>query len=292
MIMKRTIVGLGGIAISAFLVVAPLNTADAADLPVKVPLPPPPVWTWTGFYLGIQGGAGWGTSRDLATAEQCTPFFCGGSGAIVPISIPGSTGYSAALSGWHGGGTVGFNWQRDQVVFSVEADISGAAIDGTADCDSFANALPVLQSSAPATCSTKLKSFGTLTGRLGIVIDRALVYIKGGGAWGDFNHSILLTTCTFGACFDGAWSGSRSESRWGATAGVGVEYAFWNNWSAKIEYDYMDFGTKNIEITLTDPVHAGVVQNVWLDDRERVHVIKAGLNYRFNWWGGPIVTRY
>jgi outer membrane immunogenic protein len=287
MIMKRTIIGLGGLAISAFLVVAPMDTAGAADLPVKVPPPPPPVWTWTGFYLGIQGGAGWGTSRDLLTAAQ----FCGTTTCNSPLSvaIPGATGYSPTISGWHGGGTAGFNWQTGQVVFGVEADISAASIDGTADCDSFANLLIGI---SPATCSTKLKSFGTLTGRLGIAIDHALVYIKGGGAWGNFSHSIVMTNCNFAPC-SGAWTGSSSESRWGATAGVGVEYAFWGNWSAKIEYDYMDFGTKNIEVTTINSIQNFPESiRIFLDDRERVHVIRAGLNYRFNWWGGPVVTRY
>jgi outer membrane immunogenic protein len=250
--------------------------AAAADLLVKAP-PPPPPWSWTGFYVGLQGGAGWGT-EERGFIEFCNP---GGSCPIIN-AVPGTERSSFTLNGLHGGGTAGFNWQKGPIVFGVEGDISGSDINGTGDCStSFGDA---------AGCHTKLDWFATLTGRLGFTVDHALIYIKGGGAWGHFNHDVVSTAAGCGApglsC-----SSSIGDNRSGFTVGTGIEYAIWHNWSAKVEYDYIDFGTKNLAFPLI--VNTGKFAGTsFVDDRERVHVVRAGLNWRFDWGGWPIIARY
>src|SRR6202521_4016890 len=101
-----------GTAISLAMVAG----AAAADLPVytKAPPPAPPSWSWTGFYVGVQGGSGWGTNEMNETSVQLVP----GTG-VIPV-VPNSASASYGLNGWHGGGTAGYNWQAGQIVFGVE----------------------------------------------------------------------------------------------------------------------------------------------------------------------------
>jgi len=138
--------------------------------------------------------------------------------------------------------------------------------------------------------------FGTLTGRLGVTVDHALLYVKAGGAWARFNHDIATGFPL--SVLPPFFADSARDNRLGFTVGVGVEYAFWGNWSAKVEYDYMDFGSKNVEFVSSfvgAPIFGPpLALNQFADDRERVHVVKAGLNYRF-WWGKaptPVTAKY
>jgi outer membrane immunogenic protein len=129
----------------------------------------------------------------------------------------------------------------------VEGDISGANINGNGDCT---NAMPGNNMAfAPLLaistgCRTSMTWFGTLTGRLGFTVDHALIYVKGGGTDAHFNYT-ATSTSTF-ILVAAPLTPTLGENRFGGTAGFGIEYAFLNNWSAKLEYDYMDFGTKNL----------------------------------------------
>jgi outer membrane immunogenic protein len=152
----------------------------------------------------------------------------------------------------------------------------------------------------------------TVAARLGWTIDHALLYLKGGGAWVHDKHEI---TCTpFDGCGSGGppvlfasdggtvFSGSRTRAGW--MFGAGVEYAFTPNWSAKIEYDYMDFGTARVNLGTGPaliscrtgaPLHE--CDSLPVDIKQRLHLVKAGVNYRF-WWGkapfgkSPVVASY
>jgi outer membrane immunogenic protein len=259
-------------------------SAAAADLPLYTKAPPPvPGWSWTGFYLGVQGGAGWGTNADSVTAAT----FCTGANCAVSQLTPGGLLQdSYGLNGLHGGGTAGFNWQRGLVVFGVEGDISAADIKGTGDCTNSFGVVAAGGNPLRAGCQTKMTWFGTVTGRLGVTVDHALVYIKGGAAFAHFDHDV--TTGTPGVPGAAGPSFSTGADRTGFTIGTGIEFAVWGNWSAKVEYDYMDFGTKNLNFL---DAHVVVLPTIttsqFADVREQVHVVRAGLNYRFNWGGMP-----
>jgi len=116
---------------------------------------------------------------------------------------------------------------------------------------------------------------GSVTGRLGYSFGPALLYAKGGYAFKDGDHLIVA-----GAPFGFTTTGNTRD---GYTVGAGLEYMFAPNWSAKIEYQYYNFGSTTF---LTGP--AGVIGARFNDDE---HTVKAGLNYRFN-WGGPMAARY
>jgi outer membrane immunogenic protein len=154
-------------------------------------------------------------------------------------------------------------------VFGIEGDFSASDVSG---CTRF-------NTIALAGC-TDVNWYATVTGRLGIAFDRSLLYVKGGAAFTDEDHFIVST-----AAGGGTASTSISNSRTGWTVGAGLEYALWDNWSAKIEYNFMDFGTDNRTMTGV----AGGTTNFDID--QQVHVVKFGVNYRFN-WGAPVVARY
>jgi len=275
--MKR--ITLGRLAISALVLAAPLSAANAADLEFKTPTPPPPVGSWTGFYVGLQGGAGFGLTETAVTASQGIPSPPG----IFNVYTPGAYAVNALdYVGLHGGGTAGFNWQTGPIVFGVEGDISGADLDGADNCATdFTFGTP---SPNQVRCDTKLSAFGTVTGRLGMSSDRMLVYIKGGGAWAHFNQDVTAVNLVFGPGGTVADAASIADNRLGYTVGTGIEYAVWNHWSAKVEYDFLGFGTKNLVFPLMGPnvINQGLTTvNVFANDRESVSVIRAGLNYRF-----------
>jgi outer membrane immunogenic protein len=273
--MKRTILAIA----SALILGAP--AANAADMAVKAPPPPPaPVFSWTGFYIGGQGGGGWGNSSGTANTTQ----FCGAGVAClaaVPITPPIAL-QNTSMSGGFGGVTAGFNYQLDRVVLGIEGDWSAADINGSGACNPAAMAVFFGGGGvATGTCGTQLRDFGTVTGRLGVTWDRALLYVKGGGAWARYNYtgtSVVAGTAGPAANFN--------DDRSGYTIGVGLEYAFTPNWSAKIEYQHMGFDGRNIVYPYVNvpPFLAGVF-NVTSNDSERVDIVRAGINYRFSWLG-------
>jgi outer membrane immunogenic protein len=115
-----------------------------------------------------------------------------------------------------------------------------------------------------------------------LAVDHALIYVKGGGAWANDKDQILLSLSPFPV-----FNASGTVGGW--MFGTGIEYAVTNAWSAKIEYDYLDLGTKTFTFLglSTNTVQAGFNNNVPI--RERVQLVKFGINYHF---GGPVATRY
>ena len=249
----------------------------AADIPLKAP-PPPPAWTWTGFYIGLQAGGGWGTTGLVSTSGvACAP----GLGCTPPFPASGLPPGSYNTHGPFGGGTLGYNWQINRLVLGIEGDASAANIYGSGIGIAVApGGGPGCPGGfgAPTTCNTSMTWFGTVTGRLGVAFDRALWYAKGGAAFARFNDNAVL----FGPPLSAA--ASVSDNRTGWTIGAGIEFAFSNSISTKFEYDYMDFGTKNIDYVFSGSLLAppGATALEFTNARERVSILRAGLNYRFN----------
>jgi outer membrane immunogenic protein len=255
--MKKAL--LAGIALAALTVGAiPATAADLATRPVyKAPVMVPTLYNWSGFYVGGHVGGAWSDENWRQTTSS------------LGLPLDRSTG-SSNMSGFLGGAQAGFNWQAGSWVFGVEGDWSWTDADGCKGHVVFP---------AYSGC-TNVNWYATATGRLGYAWDRTLLYVKGGAAFEDADRFIT---------FNGvATTNSVSNTRTGWTVGGGLEYAFWDNWSAKIEYNYMDFGHEGSTFTYTaNPV--GLVEN-WRTENQ-VHVVKAGINYHFN-WGAPLVARY
>src|SRR5262245_15077904 len=166
------------------------------------------------------------------------------------------------LNGLLGGGQVGCDYQfAHRVVVGVEGSFSGTNIKGDSEHD------PVDHS--------KINWIATATARIGFTADSALIYVKGGAAWLRERH-------TFDNC-DGFCTVGQSRTGW--LFGTGIEYAISPGWSAKVEYNYMDFGSKNV-VDIRDCSCDPDIFRV----KQQIHAIKFGVNYRF--WGGPITARY
>jgi outer membrane immunogenic protein len=227
----------------------------AADMPLKAPPLPAPAYSWTGFYVGINGGDGWGTS------SSNSDFSLAGTSFNLPIASQG-------ISGWLGGFQAGYNWQSGVIVFGVEGDFDFADIEGNTAC------LVVFN------CNVKQDWVADFTGRLGVApADRLLMYVKGGVAWADdkFNFGNSITTA--GGTF--ALNSSASDTRVGGIMGMGVEYAFLPHWSAKLEYDFIDFGTNTVAFPLTTTPPTPGLPTIQTQIKETESLMKAGLNYRF-----------
>ena len=230
--MKRAL--LTGVGLLALALAA--QPALAADLPLMTKAPPRPlaVYNWTGFYAGAHLGGGWGDKDWVAVG-------------VGPLG-------SHDISGFIGGGQIGFNYQIGAWVFGVEGDISGTTLKGEhVDTTFFGNNI------------TEVEWFGTITGRVGYAWDRALLYVKGGGAWVRDKYTITDA----GLFFAGA-----ATTKDGWTIGAGLEYAFAPRWSAKIEYNYLDFGSETVTFT------TGGGGTFLREVDQQIHAVKAGLNYR------------
>ena len=232
----------------ALLAVAAATPALSADLGMRYPKAPPmlePVWTWTGFYAGVNGGWGWGDSR-----WQLQP------------GLLNEGTHSA--SGGTVGGQVGYNWQFGAFVVGLEAQGNWADFNGT----NVSLVFPL------TTNRTNIDAFGLFTGKVGYAWNNFMAYAKGGAAVQSIDYS-RTTTAT------GFVLGTASETRWGATVGIGVEYAFTPNWSAGLEYNHMFMGSRDITLTPAP----NTTDRIRLD----TDVFTGRVNYRF---GGPGVSRY
>jgi outer membrane immunogenic protein len=255
------------------LIAIGLSSAFAADLAVKAPYAvPSPVWNWTGFYAGVHAGAGWGTTESTLTSIS-------GLGVpVTPVNLPIAQN---SRSGFLGGGQIGYNYQSGWAVFGVQADIAGLDVKGTTPC------ITVLS------CTAKSDWLATATGRIGgVVADKTLVYAKGGAAWLNTTHSVTLPAVGIGGIGGLGVGGTASTgtTSFGWLIGAGAEYAFSPNWSAFLEYDYMEFDSKNaaLDLSALGGLGAGAATgNVAF--KNKLSIAKIGINYKF---GGPAGSMY
>lgn len=291
--MKRIVIGMAA-AMSLFATGA--LAADLAARPyVKAPVMVEPVWNWTGFYVGGNGGYSWGRSRtDVSYFNSAT-----GLGIAPPAGSV--TNASFDMNGGIAGGQAGYNWQNANWVFGIEGDLqwSGEKGSATYSCVGAPIApgagpcLPGLTFLPPAaaggtvlTIDQHLQWFGTVRGRVGILATpKVLFYGTGGLAFGEIKTTGTMTGFTPAAVAI-ASVGSNSTTRAGWTAGVGVEGKITQNWSAKLEYLYMDLGSFSSGPFTLAPLST-VSANV--SSRFTDHILRAGINYQF---GGPVVARY
>jgi outer membrane immunogenic protein len=246
--MKKFLLGtLGLVAMAA--------PAFAADLPMKAPPPVlPPMFNWSGFYIGANGG--WGQSHN------CFGLF-----------DPGFLGDECNnRSGGVIGGQIGYRWQlpNNHFVFGLEAQ------------GDWANLRASRQSLVDPglTFSTKTDAIGLFTAQVGFAWDTWLWYFKGGAAVTSNNFTVTDTTLGLGVGIAQA-----NSTRWGGVVGTGFEYAFAPNWSVGFEYDHLFMGGQDTTVVFPTSVFNGTL----LRGDQAVDMITVRFNYRF---GGPWTASY
>jgi outer membrane immunogenic protein len=233
---------------AAGLALGAVQTASAADIarPVYKAAPMIAAYNWSGFYVGGNVGYAWG-------------------------DVGSNLGGSSDIDGWFAGGQIGWNWQAagSPWVFGLELDSQWANIENNAT---------VTAGNIVATAFSQLDYFGTARVRVGYAFDRAMLYATGGVAWA---HNEIGVNVAAGGFAAGVVS---DNTHVGWTVGGGVEWALVDNWSAKVEYLYLDLGSEQ---------YFGGVGGAGFDADLRAHTVKVGLNYRFGGYGkSPLVAKY
>jgi len=213
---------------------------------------------WAGFYLGVNGGYGWTGDGGRVVTRNSTDF----------LSTPGPE-----ASGGFGGGQIGYNWQRERLVFGVEADIQGADIGDTVSGVGIASD----GTSVFFRNRQDLDFFGTVRGRLGYVFGNTLFYATGGFAYGDVTNQIIQP-------LNGApyLNLKKSDIATGYAIGAGFETPVSRSWTLKAEYQYIDLSGTVLSGQNICGCTTGATTFTSNDLDGAFNTIRVGLNYRFH----------
>ena len=237
------------------------GAAQAADMPLKAPpraYPAPEVSDWTGFYLGIHGGYGWGkgTPDDFDIADLTDAPF-----------------HNPKPKGGVFGGHAGYNWQTGRFVGGLEVDYSFARLKETQSFSETFNSCPDDEESfCPDTFSrtlrTKVDALASARARAGFLIaDNILAYGTAGIGW-----ARSQATATFSDCFEcGTASFTAKSNNFGWVAGGGLEYKLTHNLLLRGEYLHYDFGSVGYAFEPFGTVNAKLT----------VDVARGGLSFKF-----------
>ena len=297
------------ILLSAAFIITVGAPAFAADIPMPAPVAVPvavPVMTWSGFYIGLDGGGTWGKTQLTHSPFIPAP------GLAFPVDTAALTAAASPdlkLNGWTFGGHLGYNWQfSSNWLIGLEADISYFRLRGSSSGTfPFPSTLPGGALGPPTFTFNTATSLSTdwlftFRPRLGVILgDSLLAYATGGLA---VTNEKVTQTAT---AVMGSLNAAIDETRVGWVVGGGLEYAVTRNWSIRAEYLHLDFGTASGSGNIIVP--AGVLGNALcaagqaavtgpatiggcgLSARLTAEVVRAGITYRF---GGPdaVVARY
>ncbi len=265
-------------------------SAQAADMyspRVSMKDIPVPMFTWSGFYAGVNSGYGWGAYSDT--------LYVSAHDATANLTV--NTTSKLWTEGGFGGGQAGYNVQRNRFVFGLETDFQGAAVKGNtfSEAEVFPAGAVIPTVINEAWARSSLDWFGTVRGRLGysagnaLFFGETLFYATGGFAYGGVRDSLTmeLTSPLANANNRTTVSAARNGTRTGWVAGGGIEVALSPSWSAKAEYQYIDLGSNTLatsaalaylggQTLLTDTGTASVKID------HAYNTVRLGLNYRIN----------
>jgi outer membrane immunogenic protein len=286
------------LGLAALVLVSCAGFAQAADMPVKAVAPIAVAYNWNGFYTGVNVGYSWGRADTEPNGSSRTQIFRAfGLPAETLLFDSGTVGAPVGASttdvdGWIGGVQGGWNWQRGAWLWGIEGDIQASGERGSTTIGFIEPGVTIPGvGTIPAFTGTasvdhKLRWFGTLRPRVGwLPTDRLVLYATGGLAVGELEstYSTVITGI-------GSFAASNRVTRAGWTVGAGAEGALWGNWTAKIEYLYMDLGSfsgvgpsgalilPNIpDVGLTTVSSFSAAPTATFTD----HIVRVGVNYRW-----------
>lgn len=285
------------------------GSALAADLPSrKAPppafVPPPPAFSWTGLYGGVNIGYGFGASSSIRGSELITQ--APGLGAFTgPVDVAaGAWNMPTNLNGVLGGGQIGYNYQFSPwLVVGVEADIQAADLRSSQAAGvSYISPVTGAGITGYANANQYVDWFGTVRGRLGLTLPswpNLMIFGTGGFAYGSVESAHRYTRFDGSALATQA-SATTTTTATGWTAGGGVEWTpmAFPAWSLKVEYLYTDLGSVNQVGTgfysagaFGGPATMLVTGN---QANFRWHTVRAGVNWHFNPFGSsaPVLAKY
>ncbi|WP_213741188.1 outer membrane beta-barrel protein [Bradyrhizobium sp. dw_411] len=259
-------------------VFAGTGLASAADLGAvpynKTPAYITPVYDWSGAYAGVNVGYGWGRSSDTSTL---------GTPPVFTDSV------NARMNGVSGGAQIGYNLQMQNWLVGLEGDIqatgqsnshSYTCAAGVCTTTLLGGIFPIPGPAVSATETQRIDFFGTVRGRVGlVVVPTVLLYATGGLAYGQVDADSTLSGAT------------RSQNyKLGWTAGGGIEGAIGGGWTARLEYLYLDLGKVSGTFTsnLADPTGTTALVGGF-SSRITDNILRVGVNYRF---GDPVIAKY
>jgi outer membrane immunogenic protein len=266
-----------GVLAAAAMGVAFAQSASAADLGVRsAPVYAPPVAvapTWTGIYLGFNGGWGWSNSNNnILTLSPTTPL--GALGAFPVTTFGGNNGNA---NGPVFGGQLGYNYQVGTWVFGVEGDVDGANIRNN---NGGTVAVPALGGViGSGFINAKQEWLASIRGRLGYTWGPGMIYVTGGGAWTGVEVNGGATIATATTIATGSFKQTNTLSGW--VAGAGYEWMIAPNWSLRGEYLYYGFSNNTNSGTLSFPITG--VNVTGTTGKLNTSVVRIGLDYKFDW---------
>lgn len=246
----------------------------AADLPRKAApiVVPPPVFTWSGLYGGINIGYGFDSDGDVQTTGQAAINVTNVAGGARPGNV------RLDREGVIAGGQFGYNWQvMPNWLIGIEADIAGGDIDETRNVVTIPlNGIGTLNN----TFNSRLDYLGTVRGRFGYTFDRTLVYATGGFAYGGVTNTVSF----FGPAGQLQFVGSNRDNETGYAVGGGIEHFLTSNFSVKAEYLYYDLGSTTVNVAVI-PGSGGGGTGYNSRFENEGHIVRFGVNYKFT---GPL----
>jgi outer membrane immunogenic protein len=237
----------------------------AADLPLKTSQAFPETFDWSGIYLG--GNIGWG----WATNDNDDP-------AIVQFLLVPATIQTVNSNGFLGGVQVGTNYQFGKLVVGAEGDWDWSHINGNNTTTGIYRLLAPPGFTRIGSDNTDWTA--TATTRIGIAHDHWLLYGKAGAAWAHTSYTDNWPGTPFGLTGP-FFTGTGGSTRTGWTVGSGLEYAFMGNWSAKLEYNYMNFGNTTTTIAGASPFLGPTGSTFGMQNNQQISEVKFGINYKF-----------
>jgi outer membrane immunogenic protein len=273
-------------ATTALTTFVAVGSASAADMPVKAPPAPAPaavaaIPNWTGFYVGLNAGGAWGRSADPNTSTSCVAapgfafsyFNC----VDVPIVDAAGTG-SMSKAALIGGGQAGYNFQSNNAVYGIELDFDSFNIKAARQVTgNYATG-----GSFAITSSASTNWLFTARGRVGWAFGSLLPYATGGLAVTELNGSnSFIDNVGFPGPGVGTWSASATKLGW--TVGGGLEWKLAQNWSAKVEYLYVKFGSVAASGAVVGSTGGatGYGSAISTSTDLTAQIARAGFNYKF-----------
>ena len=263
--MKKLLLATSCLALSSTISLA----ADMSVPYTKAPVVAAPVFTWTGCYVGAHVGGGTMTSNF--------------EGAVSGNSATASD--TANGRGAVAGGQLGCNYQDGNWVFGLEGEGYWSNIK-VSNTGSAINNLGVTTRTFGNTINND-NDF-SIAARVGFTFDRTLIYGKGGWAWGHVKGTTFDNCCS--PAFANNFSATAGGTMDGFLVGVGIEHALTRNWTVKLEYDYIGFGTKEFPLSVCNTGTCTVPGTISYSATKQI--FKVGANYLFDIGGAPLVAKY